>query len=157
MVDASSASASAPKAVRHLGRFQLLRLLGKSDRTMVWLVSDPRVGQELMLVLPRVQLVDAPAVQRWLDNARKAARIEHPGLAHAVEVGQHERWPYITYDRSSAVTLAERLGQKGLAAQDLVPGIVPVLGGLAFAHVPARCITTCSCRCCRWPRTAIAG
>lgn len=134
MVDASSASASAPKAVRHLGRFQLLRLLGKSDRTMVWLVSDPRVGQELMLVLPRVQLVNAPAVQRWLDNARKAARIEHPGLAHAVEVGQHERWPYITYDRSSAVTLAERLGQKGLAPQDLVPAIAPVLGGLAFAH-----------------------
>ena len=134
MVVASSSSASSPKAVRHLGRFQLLRLLGKSDRTMAWLVSDPRVGQELVLVLPRVQLADAPAVQRWLDNARKAARIEHPGLAHAVEVGQHERWPYITYDRGSAVTLAERLGQQGLAAPDLVPAIVPVLGGLAFAH-----------------------
>ena len=134
MIVASSSSPSPPKAVRHLGRFQLLRLLGKSDRTMAWLVSDPRVGQELVLVLPRLQLPDAPAVQRWLDNARKAARIEHPGLAHAVEVGQHEHWPYITYDRGSAVTLAERLGRKGLATQDLVQGIVPALGGLAFAH-----------------------
>ena len=134
MVLASSSPATSPKAVRHLGRFQLLRLLGKSERSMAWLVSDPRVGQELVLILPRAQLADEPALQRWLDNARKAARIEHPGLAHAVEVGQHERWPYITYDRGSAVTLAERLSQKGLAAQDLVPAIVPVLGGLAFAH-----------------------
>ena len=134
MVVASSSSVPSPKAVRHLGRFQLLRLLGKSDRTMAWLVSDPQLGQELVLVLPRLQLTDARAVQHWLDNARKAARIEHPGLAHAVEVGQHERWPFITYDRGNAVTLAERLSQKGLAAQDLVPGIVVVLGGLAFAH-----------------------
>jgi len=134
MVVATTTNASPSKAVRHLGRFQLLRLLGKSERTMVWLVSDPRVGQELVLVLPRVQLPDPPAVDRWLDNARKAARIEHPGLAHAVEVGQHDRWPYITYDRGSSVTLAERVGQKGLVPQDLVPGVVPVLGGLAFAH-----------------------
>ena len=134
MVLASSSPASSPKAVRHLGRFQLLRLLGKSERCMAWLVSDPRAGQDLVLVLPRTQLTDEPALQRWLDKARKAARIEHPGLAHAVEVGQHERWPYITYDRGTGVTLAERLSQKGLAPQDLVPAMLPVLGGLAFAH-----------------------
>ena len=122
------------KAVRHLGRFQLLRLLGRSERTMLWLVSDPRVGQELMLALPRAQLADADALHHWLENARKASRIEHPGLAHAVEVGQHDRWPYITYDRGASVTLAERMGQKGLAPADLVPGFVQVLGGLAFAH-----------------------
>ena len=134
MVVASSSPASSPKAVRHLGRFQLLRLLGKSERCMAWLVSDPRVGQELALVLPRTQLADEPALQRWLDKARKAARIEHPGLAHAVEVGQHERWPFITYDCGTGVTLAERLSHKGLAPQDLVPAMLPVLGGLAFAH-----------------------
>ena len=134
MVVATSSNASPAKAVRQLGRYQLLRLLGKSERTMVWLVSDPRVDQELVLVLPRVQVTDPPALARWLDNARKVARIEHPGLAHVVEVGQHDRWPYITYDRGSSVTLAERIGQKGLVPQELVPGMVPVLGGLAFAH-----------------------
>jgi len=121
-------------AVRHLGRFQLLRLLGKSARTMLWLVSDPRVGQELVLALPRSQPADADALQRWLDNARKASRIDHPGLAHVVEVGEHERWPYIAYDRGNAVTLAERLGSKGFAPTELVPWAVQVLEGLAFAH-----------------------
>ena len=134
MVVAHSKSASPSRAVRHLGRFQLLRLLGKSERSMAWLVMDPRVAQELVLILPRAQLPDAPAVQRWLDQARKASRIQHPGLAPVVEVGQHDRWPYLTHDRGASVTLAERLGSRGLKPADLVPGMVQVLGGLAFAH-----------------------
>ena len=131
----TAAPAAAPAAaVRHLGRFQLLRLLGKSARSMLWLVIDPRVNQELVLALPRSQPADADALQHWLDNARKASRIDHPGLAHVVEVGEHDRWPYIAYDRGTAVTLAERLGSKGFAPAELVPWVLQALQGLAFAH-----------------------
>jgi non-specific serine/threonine protein kinase len=120
--------------VRHLGRFQLLRLLAKSARTMLWLVSDPRAGQEMVLAMPRTQPADAAAMQRWLDSARHAARVDHPGLQPAVEVGEHEHWPYIAYDRGDSVSLAERLGSKGLPAVELVPQMLQVLQGLAFAH-----------------------
>ena len=121
-------------AVRHLGRFQLLRLLGKSARSMLWLVADPRSSEEMVLVLPRAQPADAAGMQRWLDGARRSARIDHPGVLPAVEVGEHDRWPYIAYDRGSRVTLAERLSAKGLPAADLVPQMLQVLHGLAFAH-----------------------
>jgi len=131
---ASSPPRPATQAVRHLGRFQLLRLLGKSARTMQWLVIDPRSGLEMVLVLPRTQPADAAAMQRWLDAARQAARVDHPGLQPAVEVGEHDRWPYVAYDRGSQVTLAERLGSKGLPGTDLVPWMLQVLQGLAFAH-----------------------
>ena len=114
-------------AVRHLGRFQLLRLLGKSARTMLWLVSDPRVEQELVLAMPRSQPADADALQRWLDAARKASRIDHPGLAHVVEVGEHDRWPYVAYDRGTTVTLAEKLGSQGFAPTELVPWALQAL------------------------------
>ena len=127
--------ASAPaQAVRHLGRFQLLRLLGKSARSMLWLVADPRSGQEMLLVLPRAQPADAAALQRWMETARRASRIDHPGLEPAVEVGEHDRWPYIAYDRGTGSTLAERLGSKGLPGAELVPQVLQVLQGLAFAH-----------------------
>jgi HD-like signal output (HDOD) protein len=121
-------------AVRHLGRFQLLRLLGKSARTMLWLAVDTRLDQERVLALPRSQPVDAAALQRWRETALKASRIDHPGLATVVEVGEHERWPYIVYDRGESVTLAERLGSKGLAPAELVPWVLQALEGLAFAH-----------------------
>ena len=122
------------QAVRHLGRFQLLRLLGKSARTMLWLVIDPRAGQEMVLMLPRSQPADAAAMQRWLDSARRASRVDHPSLQPAVEVGEHDRWPYVAYDRGADVTLAERLGSKGLPGTELVPWMLQVLQGLAFAH-----------------------
>ncbi len=126
--------AAPAQAVRHLGRYQLLRLLGKSARTMLWLVSDPRVDQEMILAMPRHQPADAEAMRRWLDNARRCSRIDHPGLAHAVEVGEHDRWPYIAYDCAGAATLAEKIGSKGFAPADLVPWMLEVAQGLAFAH-----------------------
>lgn len=131
---ATSPPRPAAQAVRHLGRFQLLRLLGKSARTMQWLVIDPRTGHDMVLVLPRSQPADTAAMQRWLDAARHAARIDHPGLQRAVEVDEHDRWPYIAYDRGNTVTLAERLSSKGLPATELVPWMLQVLQGLAFAH-----------------------
>ena len=131
---ANSPPRPAAQTFRQLGRFQLLRLLGKSARTMLWLVIDPRAGQEMLLLLPRSQPADAAAMQRWLDAARRAARIQHPGLQPAVEVAEHDRWPYISYDRGTTVTLAERLGSKGMPATELVPWMLQVLQGLAFAH-----------------------
>ena len=68
-------------AVRWFGRLQLLQLLGKSERTMTWRVADPRSGQELLLVLPRVQPPDAAAMERWQQAVRRAARLNHPQLA----------------------------------------------------------------------------
>ena len=76
-----AAASAAPSAVRYLGRFQLLRLLAKSARTLLWLVSDGRSAQELVLAMPRSQPASAVVLQRWLDNAQRAARIDHPGLA----------------------------------------------------------------------------
>jgi HD-like signal output (HDOD) protein len=134
MPPAANAPSASAGAVRRFGRFQLLRLLGKSAGTMLWLVDDPRVNQELMLALPRLQCADDAALAHWRDAARRANRVQHPGLAHAVEVGEHERWPFITYDRGNSVTLAERMSSRGLPAADVVPWLVQVLQGMAFAH-----------------------
>ncbi len=127
-------SVDRPQAVRHFGRFQLLQLLGKSARAMLWQVMDPRTDQELVLAMPRKRPGDEAALERWRLAARKATRVDHPSLAHVVEIGEHEAWPYITYDRGNSATLAELLTTKGIAAHDFVPRALQALQGLAFAH-----------------------
>ncbi|NRF69939.1 HDOD domain-containing protein [Aquincola sp. S2] len=127
-------SASRSQAVRHFGRFQLLQLVGKSARTMLWQVADPRNGQELVLAMPRNRPTEPEALERWRQAARKASRIDHPSLAHVVEVGEVEQWPYITYDRGNSATLAELLTTKGQPALEIVPRALQALQGLAFAH-----------------------
>ncbi|MBI3368765.1 MAG: HDOD domain-containing protein, partial [Burkholderiales bacterium] len=121
-------------ALRHFGRFQLLQLLGKSARTMFWQVTDPRNEQELVLGMPRQRPEDARTLELWHQAARKAARVNHPSLAHVVEIGEHEAWPYITYDRGNAATLAEALSSKGQPPIEAVPWAMQVLNALAFAH-----------------------
>jgi HD-like signal output (HDOD) protein len=124
-----------PNPTRVLGRFELRQLLGKSDRTMVWLVHDPRSAQDLMLTLPRVQPPTPAAAEHWLADARHAARLNHPNLAHVVEVGVQEHWPYVAVDRAIGVTLGERLAaQPKLSAEDAVDWIAQALEGVAFAH-----------------------
>jgi eukaryotic-like serine/threonine-protein kinase len=121
-------------AVRHFGRLQLLRLLGKSERTMAWLVEDPRAHQELMLLLPRVPPADAAALARWQHGMRRAARLSHPQLAMPVEVGVQDGWPYATYDPAGAVCLADRLTAEGIPGPEAASWFTQALTGLAFAQ-----------------------
>ncbi|MBC7954646.1 MAG: protein kinase, partial [Cytophagales bacterium] len=124
-----------PNPTRVFGRFELRQLLGKSERTMVWLAFDPRSEQELMLTLPRVQPASPAALSLWLADAKHAARLNHPNLAHVVEVGVQDHWPYVAVDRALGLTLGERLAaQPKLAPDEAVGWLIQALEGLAFAH-----------------------
>ncbi|MBX3600963.1 MAG: HDOD domain-containing protein [Rubrivivax sp.] len=120
--------------MRRFGRLQLLRLLGKSERTMAWQVDDPRTGQELMLVMPRVQPADAAALERWQQSVRQASRLDHPHLAAVVEIGVQDGWPYAAYDPRGDATLTDRLGRQGLPGHEAAALATQLLQGLAFAH-----------------------
>jgi eukaryotic-like serine/threonine-protein kinase len=122
------------QAVRRFGRLQLLRLLGKSERTMAWRVADPRTQQELMLVLPRVQPADAVALEQWQQLVRQASRLNHPQLAAVVESGVQDGWPYVAYDPRDQATLAERMPAKGMPGVEAAALVNQLLQGLAFAH-----------------------
>ncbi|WP_148280211.1 serine/threonine protein kinase [Rubrivivax gelatinosus] len=131
-----TATEAAPRsaAVRHFGAYQLLRLVGKSERTMAWLVADARAGRDLLLVLPRVQPAELAALERWTETVQRAARLQHPNLAVAVDIGVQDGWPYVAYDLDDAAPLAERVGSQGLAPPECAGIFVQLLAGLAFAH-----------------------
>lgn len=128
-----TALARAP-AVRWFGRFQLLRLLGKSELTMAWRVADPQSGQELMLVLPRVQPQDSAGLAFWQQAVKQASRLAHPQLAAAVEVAVQDGWPFVAYDPRDGATLTERASSKGMPGAEAATLATEALRGLAFAH-----------------------
>jgi eukaryotic-like serine/threonine-protein kinase len=122
-------------STRRFGRFELRALLGRSTRCMAWRAHDPRSAQELVLVLPRRQPAGAAALAEALDEARRAARLQHPHLAHAVEVGEQEHWPFVAYDAAAGTTLAERRAPRnGEAPEDVARWVTQCATALAFAH-----------------------
>jgi eukaryotic-like serine/threonine-protein kinase len=133
--ESPSESRLAARAAGHFGRFELRALIGRSAQSMAWRAFDPRSGQELLLVLPRQQPASAAALSEAVADAQRAARLAHPQLVHAVEVGQAERWPYIAYDVPAGSTLAERRRpREGEAPESIAGWVAHVASGLAFAH-----------------------
>jgi eukaryotic-like serine/threonine-protein kinase len=133
----TSSPSPAPPSGGHLrtvGVFGLLRLLGKSDRTMAWLVNDSRNGEDLFLVMPRAQPQNAVHAEQWAQMARRASRLNHPHLAKVVEVGSHDRWPYVAYASTGFTPLSDVLGRTPPAPSEAAQWVVDALQGLAFAH-----------------------
>ncbi len=132
---ATPVSTARPSPTRAFGRYELRQLLGKSAGTMAWLAFDPRLGQEVMLTMPRVQPADAAALEHRVHEMKLAARLNHPNLAHVIEVGVQDHWPYVACDRALGVTLGEWLdGQPPLAPLEVAALLCQALQGLAYAH-----------------------
>lgn len=102
---------------------------------MAWLAYDPRNGIDVMLTMPRVAPAGALAIADWLVTVRRAARLDHPGLAPVLECGVHEQWPFVAVDRRAGVTLDEWIAEHARAPIDEAAlWMESVLRGLAFAH-----------------------
>ncbi|MGQ3050999.1 MAG: HDOD domain-containing protein [Roseateles sp.] len=122
-------------SLRSFGRFELLALLSKSARSLMWRVFDSRHGQELMLCMPREKPNSAAALEHWLRMAQAGGRVQHPNLAPVLEIDQVENWPYIAYDRALGETLDERLARQNAPLPlDAAGWVAQLLEGLAFAH-----------------------
>ena len=85
-----------PCTVHTLGRFQLLRLLGCGGCGMVYLAEDPHLGRQVALKVPRPDVLAQPTMrQRFLNEARAAASLDHPNIATVYEVGEFEGIGYV--------------------------------------------------------------
>ena len=121
-------------AVRWFGRLQLVRLLGRSERTMAWSVLGAGSDQPLMLVLPRVQPPSLHALEQWQLCARLVQRLNHPQLAPLLEVGAREGWPFMLHELRNRSTVADRLASRGMPGTEAVVLMQQALRGLAYAH-----------------------
>ena len=100
---------------------------------MAWRVHDPRIDQELLLVLPRISLPNEEAVRAWETHIRRVSRLGHPGLAHAVEIGSQDRFPYVAYD-FEGVTWGSRVAGGALAPREAAAAVAQMARTLGFAH-----------------------
>ena len=124
----------APQGEAAFGQHELRDLVGRSEASMVWFAVDRRSGVERYLTLPR----EAPARQadlvHWMERARHAARLDHPQLARVVEIGVHERWPFIAVERGTWVPASQRLEAAQPPAAECATWLRDALQGLAYAH-----------------------
>jgi predicted Ser/Thr protein kinase len=75
----------------HIGRYEILKPLGRGAMGVVYLARDPIIDRKLALKTLRVDLDDDVAGEfreRFLREARAAGRISHPGIVTIHDVGE---------------------------------------------------------------------
>jgi len=71
----------------HLGRYEVLSQLGAGGMGEVYLARDIELGRKVALkVLPGSYAKDKQRMQRFIQEARAAATLSHPNVAHIYEV-----------------------------------------------------------------------
>jgi hypothetical protein len=94
----------------HLGRFQILRELGRGGFGVVYLANDPRLGRVVALKVPQGHaLMDRGLRARFQREARAAAGLEHANLVPVYEAGEIGPVCYIASAYCPGPTLARWL------------------------------------------------
>ncbi len=127
-------AAVTPRARRRLGRFELLRELGRGAQASVWLAHDARLEREVALKLLDPG-ADAGELSAWLHEARAVSRLSHAHIVPVFEADEADGQPYLVFEFVDGPTLAEqRRSRPKWAPRDAVQLLLGVLDALAAAH-----------------------
>jgi serine/threonine protein kinase len=118
-----------------IGRFALLRELGRGAQATVWLAHDDRLHREVALKLLD-QSSDELTIDQWLHEARAVSRLSHPHLVPVFEADESGGRPYLVFEYVAGPTLAAHARERGgaLPAREAVGLMLGVLDALAVAH-----------------------
>lgn len=119
-----------------IGRFRMLREIGRGAQASVWLAHDTRLDREVAL-----KLLDAgpDAAGPWLREAQAVSRLSHPHIVPVFEADEAREVagrPYLVFEYVKGPTLAAQLRQHGgaLPPREAVTLMLGVLDALRAAH-----------------------
>jgi len=124
------------------GRYQLLRKIAAGGMGQVFLARTGTAGFEKILVIKRILPSlgeDEEFVEMFFDEARIAARLNHPNLVQIFDVGEVDGVPFLAMEYLRGEDLrrvekAARQAGKPLPVGLLLRIIADAAAGLAYAH-----------------------
>lgn len=134
-VENSPAALDIPLSARGFGDYELLEELGRGGMGVVYKARQISLGRTVALkMILRGELASLPDVVRFRAEAASAAHLDHPHIVPVYEVGEHEGQPYFSMKYVSGTTLALKLAEGPLSAQEAASLLLPVCRAIAEAH-----------------------
>jgi serine/threonine protein kinase len=118
------------------GKYGLLRLLGEGGMGSVWVAENLALKANVALKLIRADVAESSANERFLSEARLAARLQHAAIVRVFDFGKTEQdEPYIVMELLDGETLGQRLSRLGaIDPMDLCQTLLPIIDALHSAH-----------------------
>src|SRR5262245_42618686 len=93
-----------------VGRYKISSHLANGGMGEVYLAQDTQLERPVALkVLPEEVCCDGDRMTRFLLEARAAAKLNHPNIAHVYEAGEDEGVSFIAMEYVDGQTLRQRL------------------------------------------------
>lgn len=118
-----------------LGRFEVVRLIGKGAMGEVYLGRDPKLGREVALkVISAGSAFGDEAQARFEREARAAAMLNHPHVVTVFEFGEEEGVHYLAMEYVQGDELETLIREGKTPKAELLEVLSQVCEGLAYAH-----------------------
>ena len=120
--------------VRRFGDYDLVEQLGRGGMGVVYRARQGSLDREVALKFIHGVADDPEAVQRFLAEARIAARLNHPGIVPVYEVGSVGELHYISMPLIGGRTLAERLERDAMSMDESLRLTLQLCDAMDYAH-----------------------
>jgi eukaryotic-like serine/threonine-protein kinase len=116
-------------------RYRIERLLGEGGAARVWLAHDLRHDRPVALKVLRTEAAGELGPERFLNEVRLTAKLQHPHILPLFDSGVVEGVPYYVMPYIDGESLRSRLVREGhLPLTDALTLIREVGDALAYAH-----------------------
>nr|AAX07495.1 putative serine/threonine protein kinase [Gemmata sp. Wa1-1] len=119
-----------------LGPYRILNQIGAGGMGTVYLAEHAALRRRVALkVLPGKQALDPANVERFYQEARAAATLDHPNIVHAYDVACDRGTYFLVFEYIDGETLDRLLAVRGrLPVGQAVSYVVQAAAGLQHAH-----------------------
>ncbi|MES2771539.1 MAG: HDOD domain-containing protein [Pseudomonadota bacterium] len=120
---------------KKIGRFEILRELGRGAQSIVYLALDPHLQREVAIKTLHFARSDTQRNQQLLAEARMVSQLSHRNIVPIFEAGEEGGDPYLVFEYVPGQNLGEYLKSKGAVSPTTAFKLmVPVLQAIAHAH-----------------------
>ena len=117
-----------------IGRFELVRELGRGGFGIVWEARDRELRRGVAFKAVRAGDRGSLREEALAHEAEAVAQLAHPNLVTIYDVGRCEHGPYLVLELLRGRPLSERLEQGRLPVRDALHLATEIAKGLAHAH-----------------------
>lgn len=120
---------------KKVGRFDILRELGRGAQSVVYLARDPHLQREVAIKTLHFSRPDPAQNQTLLEEARTVSQMRHPNIVPIFEAGEEAGDLYLVFEYVPGKNLGEYLRESGaLSPVRAISVMQPVLDAIAHAH-----------------------
>src|SRR5258706_6156056 len=120
---------------KKLGPYEIQASIGGGGMGEVYRAHDARLDRTVAIkVLPASFSADRDRLQRFAQEARAAAALNHPNILSIFDIGDEDGAPFVVSELLEGETLRDRLRSGPLSSRKTIDYAVQVARGLSAAH-----------------------